>query len=133
MCEKCESLDHLTGIRGLWIFLNHPMREPKLEDCPKLKPVYQRLFIEADDETRNFDPHEMEEFIAMKEENREIKHKMASLETARNLGKERRLNVETENKRLKAYAEHKSFCKLYHGGDKCTCGLEELLNKGIDG
>ena len=41
---------NLNGIEGLLIFLNHPLREPKLNGI--LKEQYERLFKEAWKETK---------------------------------------------------------------------------------
>ncbi len=42
---ELKPLDNLKGMDGLWVFLNHPMREPKLDGY--LQDTYERLFSEA--------------------------------------------------------------------------------------
>ena len=44
-----EAFKHLTGVRGLLIYLNHPMRCPDFSraDMFPLREVYERLFRQA--------------------------------------------------------------------------------------
>jgi hypothetical protein len=48
---ELQLFDNLHGVSGLLSFLNHPLREPKLND--ELMNIYQRLYKEAYDEEKH--------------------------------------------------------------------------------